>query len=43
MFEALLFSKVNRDMWDLTMVAIAMKNNEPEGINRDLDIYYDTL
>jgi hAT family C-terminal dimerisation region len=40
MFEALLFLKVNREMWDLTMVTIAMKNKEPREMNRDLDIYY---
>jgi hypothetical protein len=41
MFEALLFLKVNREMWDLTMVTIAMRNKEPrEKMNGDLDIYY---
>ncbi len=41
MFEALIFLKVNREIWDLAMVATAMKNNEPTGIERDLDILYD--
>jgi hypothetical protein len=42
MFEDLLFLKVNREMWDLPMVTIAMKNKEPREMNRDLDIYYNT-
>jgi hypothetical protein len=42
MFEALLFLKVNQEMWDLTMVTIAMKNKEPREMNRDLDVYYNT-
>ena len=42
MLEALLFLKVNREMWDLTIVAIAMKNNAPRGMNENLDMYYDT-
>jgi hypothetical protein len=42
MFEALLFFKVNREMWELPMVTIAMKNKGPREINRDLDIYYNT-
>jgi hypothetical protein len=40
MFEALLFLKVNREIWDLTMVTIAMKNKEPREMNRDMDIYW---
>jgi hypothetical protein len=42
MFEALLFLKVDPEMWDLPMVTIAMKNKEPREMNRDLDIYYNT-
>ena len=42
MFEALLFLKVNRELWDLPLVANAMRENDPRGMNRDLDIYYET-
>jgi hypothetical protein len=40
MFEALIFLQVNRDFWDLPMVATAIKNQSPRGVERDLDIYY---
>ena len=41
MLEALRV-KGNREMWDLNIVAIAMKNNAPRGMNKNLDMYYDT-
>lgn len=38
--ERLIFLKVNRELWDLAMVANAIKNNEPRGMERDLDMFY---
>lgn len=40
MFEALMFLQVNRDFWDLPMLAKAMKNQSPRGAETDLDSYY---
>lgn len=40
MFEALIFLKINRKLWDAPMVATAIKNNEVQGVERDLDIFY---
>ena len=39
MFEALIFLKINRKLWDVARVATAMKNNEPQGMERDLDFF----
>lgn len=41
MFEALIFLKINKEFWDLTMVAKAMKNQDPRGNERDKSFYYD--
>ena len=41
MFEALIFLKVNKEFWDLPMVAKAMKNQEPRGSERDIELYYE--
>lgn len=41
MFKALIFLKINKEFWDLTMLAKAMKNQEPAGSERDLNSYYE--
>ena len=41
MFEALIFLKVNQKFWDVSMVAMAMKKNQPRGVERDLDMFYE--
>ena len=44
MFEALIFLKVNRELWDVSLVAKAMKSKTAEveeEDDRDLDIYYE--
>ena len=41
MFESLIFLQVNRQYWDLQMVAIAMKkDNLPRGSLRDSNTFY---
>jgi hypothetical protein len=40
MFEAFMFLKFNRNDWNLTMVASAMKSNSVEPCNKDFDWYY---
>jgi hypothetical protein len=41
MFEALIFLKINQECWDESMVALAMKNNQLRGVERDLDMFYE--
>jgi hypothetical protein len=41
MFEALIFLKINLECWDERMVALAMKNNQPRGVERDLEMFYE--
>lgn len=38
-FEAIIFLKMNRDFWDVAMLASAMKTETPKGIERDEDCY----